>query len=273
MRSLLEFTLAQAGAGMTNVKHHLILAIPITLTMSAFILLWPSAMPQANLAIGPWETWFGSKVPAPQLQPSGTKVLPQTESAGSWTLAAVGDIMLSREVERKMLTNGMHYPFSETRSLIQSADFAFANLETSITPGRQIQDGEFSFRADPRSADALAKAGFDLVSLANNHSPNFGETGLKDTFNYLDESGIVYSGAGSNAQEAHRPRFFFISNTRVAFLSYTDGRLVPPTYEAAESRAGTAYMNIESMAADVQAAKADADMIIVSMHYGTEYVY
>lgn len=186
------------------------------------------------------------------------------------TLVAVGDMMLSRAVATRMHRYGYEYPFASTTDFIRSADIAFGNLETAITPGPKVLPFEMSFRADPESAKALWDAGFDVVSLANNHTPNFGETGLGDTLRYLDEAGIVHAGAGTDF-EANQARFIEAQGIRFAFLAYNDKDVVPASYEATDTRVGTAFMHIERMQRAVQEANGIADIVIVSMHAGDEY--
>jgi poly-gamma-glutamate capsule biosynthesis protein CapA/YwtB (metallophosphatase superfamily) len=187
------------------------------------------------------------------------------------SLVAVGDIMLSRTVAKRMHQYGPDYPFASTTAFIRSADIAFGNLETSITPGEAVQPMEMSFRADPEAAQALKDAGFDILSLANNHTPNFGAQGLLDTFHYLDSVGIAHAGAGPDSVGAHAPAFLNVRGIRFAFLAYNDHDVVPPEYEAGEHHAGTAIMHIEDMVSAVKAAKTQADIVIVSMHSGIEY--
>jgi len=186
------------------------------------------------------------------------------------TLVAVGDMMLSRAVATRMHRYGYEYPFASTTDFIRSADIAFGNLETPITPGPEVLPFEMSFRADPESAAALRDAGFDVLSLANNHTPNFGEMGLQDTLRYLDEAGIVHAGAGTDF-EANQARFIEARGVRFAFLAYNDDDVVPASYEATDTRVGTAFMHIERMQHAVQEANSIADIVIVSMHAGDEY--
>lgn len=186
------------------------------------------------------------------------------------TLIAVGDMMLSRTVAKRMREHGADYPFLETQTFLNSADITFGNLETPITPGEPVKAFEMSFRADPEAARALKNAGFDVVSLANNHTPNFGAQGLEDTFGYLRDEGIAYVGAGMNATEAAQPALVSANGIRFAFLAYNDDDVVPREYEATEAP-GTAFMRIERMQEGVRRADVYADIVIVSMHSGTEY--
>lgn len=122
------------------------------------------------------------------------------------SLVAVGDISYSRSVERTIKKQkDINYPFREMRDYLKNADLVFGNLETPITAGREIATGEMIFRSNPGTEQALQEAGFSILSLANNHTPNFGELGLKDTFNYLQQAGLNYVGAGKNEQDANQP--------------------------------------------------------------------
>ncbi len=187
-------------------------------------------------------------------------------------LIAVGDISFSRGVERMVKKqNDINYPFEKIEAYLNSADLVFGNLETPITTGREIQTGEMIFRSNPGTEQALKRAGFSILSLANNHTPNFGEKGLKDTFNYLTETGISYVGAGENSSEAYQPVYLEKKGITFAFLAYNDTDVVPVSYEATDIRAGTAFMRIDRMTAAVKEAKQQANFVIVSMHAGNEY--
>jgi len=187
-------------------------------------------------------------------------------------IIAVGDIMLSRTVEQKMLDkNNFDYPFLKMKEYLKTADLAFGNLETAITPGRVIESGEMTFRADPKVAQILRNNNFQIVSLANNHTPNFGQKGLKDTFEYLTRAGIKYAGAGNNLEEARRAQYLKVGDINIAWLSRTEQVMVPESYAAGEIKAGTAFWDKQEIADAVKAAKEKADLVIVSMHAGVEY--
>jgi len=201
---------------------------------------------------------------------SQKKKLPQASEEVS--LVAVGDISYSRGVERIVRKqNNINYPFLKIQDYLKSADLIFGNLETPITQGSEIPDFEMIFRSNPGTEQALKQAGFSILSLANNHTPNFGEKGLKDTFNYLKNAGIKYVGAGQNDQEAYRSVYIEKKGIKFAFLAYNDADVVPAYYEASANRAGTAFMRMDKMAEAVKGAKQKADFVIVSMHAGIEY--
>lgn len=199
-------------------------------------------------------------------------LFPSLTSSSTVTLMAVGDVMLSRNVGSKMVSKkDYNYPFLKTRDLLKKGDIVFGNLETAITPGRPIKTGEFSFRSDPEVASAMKRGGFSVVSLANNHTPNFGAKGLADTVKYLDQAGIAHAGAGANLAEALKPALVKVKGTTFAFLAFNDSDVVPASYGASAARAGTALMDVGRLNTAVKAAKKKADVVVVSVHSGTEY--
>jgi len=188
------------------------------------------------------------------------------------TLIAVGDIMLSRDVASTMKRhNDYKYPFLNTADFLKTADITFGNLECPITPGRIIETSEMVFRADPQAVEGLNYAGFDILSLANNHTMNFGEKGIEDTLKYLKEADIKFVGAGKNEKESYEPKILEMNGLKIAFLAYADSSLVPASYQATENKPGIAFMNISKMQEDVKATKEKANFVIVSMHSGVEY--
>ena len=189
------------------------------------------------------------------------------------SLIAVGDISYSRGVERIVKKqNDINYPFLKIGDYLKNADLVFGNLETPITEGREINDFEMIFRSNPLTEKALKLNNFSILSLANNHTPNFGEKGLKDTFFYLEKEGIKYVGAGENEKTAYQPVYIEKKGIKFAFLAYNDSDVVPLSYKATENFAGTAFMETEKMIEAVKKAKQKSDFVIVSMHSGNEYV-
>lgn len=201
-----------------------------------------------------------------------TKQMALPEEPASVSFIAVGDSMLSRDVASTYKRHGgPSWVFDTTRSYLQSADFVFANLETPVTAGSPVPTASMSFRSDPEVVPALHDANIAIVSLANNHVMNAGATGLVDTLRNLDDGGILHSGAGENLTAALAPAVIERNGIRIAFLAFNDTDVVPPSYGADETRPGTAFMNISRMTAAVQSAKAESDVVIVSMHSGKEY--
>mgnify|MGYP001324536847 CR=1 FL=1 len=187
------------------------------------------------------------------------------------SLLAVGDIMLSRVVADKIATKGEDYPFKKVADWLADVDIAFGNLETPLTPGRRILTGEMVFRADSTLAATLARYNFSVLSLANNHTMNFGSAGMLDTVAALEQVGISPVGGGRDTEAASAPAFVERKGLRFAFLAYNDDDVVPDNYAAQAGKPGTNFMSVEKVRDAVREAKEEADFVIVSMHSGTEY--
>lgn len=187
------------------------------------------------------------------------------------SLIVVGDIMLSREVAKKIEKNGNDYPFLKVNDYLKTGDIVFGNLETPISSGREILPGEMFFRSEPGIEKELKENNFSILSLANNHTGNFGDYGLEQTFKYLNQTGIKYVGAGENEQEAYAPVYINTQGFKFAFLAYDDIDFTPVEYGATENSAGLAFMEKDKLVSGIIEAKEQADFVIVSMHSGNEY--
>jgi len=188
------------------------------------------------------------------------------------TLLFVGDIMLSRGVANQIKKHqDDNWPFLKISSTTQEADFTFGNLEGPISNRGEKQGSIYSFRADPEVISGLKFAGFDILSLANNHIFDWGREALEDTVTLLQDSGIETIGAGENYLEANLPAINEINNTKIAFLAYTN--LYPKSLEATENSAGISSFELEKAKNNIQELKTLklADIIIVSFHWGEEY--
>jgi len=188
------------------------------------------------------------------------------------TLIAVGDIMLSRDVEQKMIRkNDWAYPFRETYQVTTTGDIVFGNLETPIIEGPTVPTNSMVFRADPESVAGLKFGGFNVLSLANNHMKNYGDEGIAKTIGYLDQADIAHTGAGLNTEEARQPAIIKVNGIKFGFLAYVDDSFTPNNYEATSDRPGSPFLNTATLLEDLENLNQKCDVIIVSMHAGTEY--
>lgn len=182
----------------------------------------------------------------------------------------VGDIMLSRKVGELMAAKkDTAFPFASTTELISSADIAFANLENPVSTGGIRSGSIYSFRADPRVLEGVKTAGFDIVSIANNHIWDYGKQAFLDTLIHLSENGIAAVGGGATYTEAHEPKIFTVGETNIAFLAYTN--LLPASLGLASSTPAVARYNDEILKADIARATLLAHFVVVSLHWGEEY--
>lgn len=185
-------------------------------------------------------------------------------------MVAVGDVMLSRTVEKTMMDKkNFKYPFIKTAELTSGADITFGNLETPIISGRLINTSEFTFRTDPRSLSGLRYAGFDVLSLANNHMMNFGEEGLEETLKNLDAAEIRHAGAGIGSDNIGKSAVMTVKGVRFSFLAFTYNTDVRKDPKLGEY--GVQNMDMKNMQKAVKLAKEVSDVVVVSMHAGTEY--
>ena len=190
------------------------------------------------------------------------------------TLLFVGDIMLDRGVENIWQNyQNSRYPFLNVVDEIRKADIAFANLEGSISENGKNQKIKYSFRFDPSSVEGLKFAGFDVLSLANNHSFDWGREALEDTVNILRGNDILPVGAGINYLEANSPAIKNVAGAKIAFFAYENIEPNSKYDEATKDLAGKSSFNLERVKNEISAIKQlkIADMAIVSMHWGEEY--
>ena len=192
------------------------------------------------------------------------------------TLLVVGDIMLNRGVEYVIEEKGngdFRFPFLKIANNLNKADILFGNLEGPISHRGTKSGSIYSFRMDPRAVEGLKYAGFDILSLANNHMFDYGSVALIDTMNILKKNNIEYVGAGMNKKEAYSLKIIKIKNTKVGFLAYTN--LGPNNWSAKENMPGIAWIDEDyfpQIVQQIRDAKKQTDILIVSLHSGVEYV-
>lgn len=189
-------------------------------------------------------------------------------------LVFVGDIMLSRNVAKSLSQTGRTPAdlFDHTREWIAGADFAVGNLECPISVGTEpIPGKKYVFNADPRAVSALEGAGFDLVSLANNHTLDHGPEALRQTESLLDDSTIDHVGLSTEGAP-QTPHIVDLDGIRVGTLAYCDPK--GPTSCARKFDAvarGPAKLTYDRVRADLVALRDRVDIIVVQLHWGTEY--
>ncbi|MDP9238654.1 MAG: CapA family protein [Chloroflexota bacterium] len=232
------------------------------------------AMQMATLTPEP-TAGVSTVIPADGSPPASASPVPLV-TANSITISAVGDISLARQVVERMQASGADYPYALVAPLIDG-DIGFANLEGALTDRGDPWPKGYNFRTPPVFAVGLARAHFGVVTIANNHTMDFGTIGLTDTVEALDASGVRHAGAGANALAAHIPAVIEVKGLRVAFLGYAatpdeSGGFTIRAWSAGEATPGITIGTPEGIAADVRAAKRIADFVIVAVHAGNEYI-
>ena len=182
---------------------------------------------------------------------------------------AAGDIMLAGRWVPLLRQKGYDHPFKSVKKVLATGSINFANLESPISAGgREYSEKKFRFRAEPAVAKALRNAGFNLVTLANNHSMDFGAEALAETLQHLSDNGIASIGAGENLSEARKMALYSIKGKKIAFLAFSLTQ--PAEFFARQDRPGTAPGYEKLVTADVAGARGQADYVIVSFHWGKE---
>lgn len=205
------------------------------------------------------------------------------------TLLAVGDVLVNRKEPDTLL--------AYVAPLIRSSDIAFCQLETNYSErGTPLPQARVPLRAHPTNAPAIQRAGFRIVSFASNHHLDWGADALLDTIDVMRQTGVSIIGVGRNIEEARKPKIIECKGTRIAFLAYSS--ILPIGYWAdtnkpgcAPLRAYTFYEQIEhdqpatparihsfahegdkvAMVKDIALAKTQADLVMVSMHFGIHF--
>jgi poly-gamma-glutamate capsule biosynthesis protein CapA/YwtB (metallophosphatase superfamily) len=184
-------------------------------------------------------------------------------------IAAVGDIMLGGRAEPFLKEFGPAYPFGNIMSVLSRADLVAGNLESAISlQGVPVPDKTFTLRVGPIATQTLLSGNIKVVSLANNHSMDFGPLALRDTLQYLDDAGILYTGAGLDIAQARVPAIVKIKGRTLAFLSYS--LTFPLDFYASQGKPGTAPGYADFVKADIEKVRPRADLVVVSFHWGAE---
>ncbi len=189
-------------------------------------------------------------------------------AADAVTLAVVGDIQLDGPAGTGLLA-GLD-PFERFRVEFGEVDAALGNLECPVAlTGAPVVGKRFTFRAHPRAIPVLARY-FSALSLANNHSGDYGPDALLETMTGLSAAELPFFGAGRNLSEAHRAVVLVRHGIRIALLGYDE--FLPRFFEAGPETPGVAWSEDEDVLADIRRERArGADIVIPFMHWGWEH--
>ncbi|MFC8272519.1 CapA family protein [Streptomyces sp. NPDC057271] len=219
---------------------------------------------------------------APAAPPgSGSPAVPSPVGGGAsartgFTLVASGDVLPHDSIIRRAAAdaNGRGHDFrpmfSGVRSVVSGADLAICHMETVYGPEGGPYTGYPAFTSPPEIAPALKATGYDSCSTASNHTLDDGAAGLARTLDALDKAGVRHAGSARSAEEAARPTLLEAGDATVAQLAYTydtNGYPLPAGQPWAVN-----LIDEAKIVADARAArKAGADVVVVSIHWGTEW--
>jgi hypothetical protein len=219
---------------------------------------------------------------AKDIRKQGREARMASRSNQDITLYAVGDIGPDRADPASI--------FRHVRDVIRQGDIAFTQLECNLS-NRGV--GLVENARNPKIAEAIREAGFNVVSFAGNHCLESGINAFFDTLKNLKKQRLPVIGVGKNIEEARKPTIIECKNTKVAFLAYNS--VIPQGHWAEKNRPGCAPLrartlyeqmdppqpgtpcwihtfpyreDVAAMTADVKKAKSQADLVVVSMHCG-----
>ncbi len=183
------------------------------------------------------------------------------------SLVFAGDTVLD-DTAGKIIEKGGD-PFSDFADYFAGADIRITNLECVVSTRGQANDKMYTFQAHPRVIPVLQKH-FDAVTLANNHSGDFGPDAFAQMLSLLKEAGLAQVGGGMNLKQAHTPLVFTRNGWRIAVLSYNEFH--PRSFEAGFDIPGVAWSEDQQVMEDIQNARRihRADLVIPVMHWGWE---
>ncbi len=188
------------------------------------------------------------------------------------TIRLTGDIMLDRGVEYSVNKNfgGDFRQLFTNLSSYKDADIFFANLEGPVSDVGKDSRNLYSFRMDPKVLPMMADVGLDIVSFANNHVGDWGLDAFSDTLVELTNTNIAYTGAGDTVQKAQEPTIIERKGLKVGFLGFSD---IGPAWLYNDQTPGYGINRLDTKNFDqlVKNASTKVDILIVSVHWGTEY--
>jgi poly-gamma-glutamate synthesis protein (capsule biosynthesis protein) len=200
---------------------------------------------------------------------------PAPSAAREFTLVASGDILPHTSIidRARFDAGGSGYDFrpmlSGVRAVVAHADVALCHMET-VYGADGVYTGHPLFKSPPEIAEAVAATGYDGCSTASNHSLDDGADGIRRTLDALDGAGVRHAGTARTEAEANSVTLIPAGPAKIAHLAYTydtNGHPLPPGQPWAVHR-----IDENRILADAQAARqAGADVVVVSLHWGTEW--
>ena len=188
--------------------------------------------------------------------------------SGAVTIVAVGDMMIGNWGEELVGKNGPEYPFRKVADYLQQADIATGNLEGPHCSQGQAMKKKYTFRMKPEHLAGYRWAGFDVLTVGNNHAMDFGADCFLETLENLKKGGMAACGGGPNLAKANSPAVVERKGIRVAFLGYS--ATYPKEAWATPSRPGTVFPERSRLINAVSKAASSNDLLVVHFHWGGE---
>jgi hypothetical protein len=203
---------------------------------------------------------------APAPDGAGRSPRPTGGSTQRLSMIAVGDIMTDRNVGKAIAARGCESILAKVRDFTADADISVANLETPLSSVGSHDPQACVFRARPETVKVLVDGGFDIVSLANNHTLNAGREGVLQTLDVLEKNKVQYCGAWRDKARTGEVTYLAAgaAPVRLGFIGMTDLSFGHGSYNKVSA-------DRSNLAAQIKQAKRNCDLVIVSIHWGDEY--
>ncbi len=191
----------------------------------------------------------------------------EPEPHDSLRIISVGDVMLGRGVRKHIQAKGRFYLFSRVAELLQKGDITMCNLESPVVMTGKPMDKKYIFKADTTVLPALVKAGFNCVSVANNHAFDYGTDAFLKSNDNVQSKGIAVVGGGANLEEALKPQAFIVGRQYVGIMGFNDTKtnFIGKNRPAAAPGADIVSLNAVKKYAPLY------DFLIIQIHWGYEY--
>lgn len=190
----------------------------------------------------------------------------------SITVTAVGDMIFARNVWNLIDAEGGTAPLANVSDVLASTDVTIGNLESCLSATGDPDTGkDVILQGHPDGIESLVASDFTFVSMANNHTLDYGVEALENTINALNGAGILHAGAGMNSTEAWTEAVAGVEGKTICFLSFSD--ILPAGFVAGENSPGIApsRTDMEAVCNKISECKAQYDYVFVSFHWGVEY--
>ncbi|MBY8882633.1 CapA family protein [Actinacidiphila acidipaludis] len=216
----------------------------------------------------------GAAVPAGTAAPAGAPAggatpTHRSEPPGTITLAFAGDVHFTERTAARLDVDPALGPMT---TVLSAADFSMVNLESAITDRGVPQPKKYHFRTSPQALDALRRSGVDAVTMANNHSVDYGAQGLADSIDAKHHAPIPVVGIGADETEAYRPYVTTVNGVRLAVVAASQVYdITNENWRAGPGKPGIASaLDRPRLLKAVRDARAQADVVVVYLHWGTE---
>ena len=180
-----------------------------------------------------------------------------------------GDVVPSDRTVSLFKEKRTEYLFGEVIPVLKEADYAVVNFEAPIVidKGNPIKKSGPNLAASPQSMEVIKEAGFNMITLANNHFRDQGQVGVEDTLNLAERLELDYVGGGENLTEANKTKYVSIKDKKFAFLNFCEQEYSIAT----DIYGGSNPYDIINITKAIQEAKATADYVILILHGGIEH--